>query len=473
MNKLEDYFHVLDLKPNYCVFSSENDATDFVETVMKLIDAYLKENPAIFSEEDFLFTVFDDVKQIVMCQFADHTFMDFETELDLEDMYEDAFRLYCETFLTENHLDLFDDENDSDVEGFSQIDLELLQKNYEELAKKVEPVDPIKERIENAIWKIRGKPQPEQRTAAWYEFRHNLITASNAWKALDSQAQQNSLIYEKCQPMKTFESDPQNSFVNVNSSLHWGQKYEPLSVLIYEKLNNTEVEDFGCIQHDTYKFLGASPDGIITDHRSPKFGRMLEIKNVVSREITGIPKKEYWVQMQLQMEVCDLDDCDFLETKFLEYANIDEFLLEPDPKKTRGIIMYFQTPEGKPHYIYKILDDFDKRKIEAWQDEMIESHQTSNEKKKMSKKTWIHNYYWRLEVYSCVLVNRDRVWFESNIGKIADIWAIIEKERVAGYEHRAPKKRVVKETVETVQVKKPIALLNIIKLQQQKREENN
>ena len=49
---------------------------------------------------------------------------------------------------------------------------------------------------------------------------------------------------------------------------------------------------------------------------------MLEIKNIVNREITGIPKKEYWVQMQMQMEVCAIyEECDFLETRFKEYEN--------------------------------------------------------------------------------------------------------------------------------------------------------
>ena len=41
---------------------------------------------------------------------------------------------------------------------------------------------------------------------------------------------------------------------------------------------------------------------------------MLEVKNPVSREITGMPKKAYWAQMEIQMEVWDLNECDFLET---------------------------------------------------------------------------------------------------------------------------------------------------------------
>ena len=113
--------------------------------------------------------------------------------------------------------------------------------------------------------------------------------------------------------------------VNTNTTLHWGQKYEPLSVKIYEHTYNTKVEDFGCIQHEIYTFLGASPDGINVDPTSQRYGRMLEIKNIVNREIDGIPKKEYWIQMQLQMEVCDLDECDFLETKFTEYEDIQAY----------------------------------------------------------------------------------------------------------------------------------------------------
>jgi hypothetical protein len=141
--------------------------------------------------------------------------------------------------------------------------------------------------------------------------------------------------------------------VNTNTTLHWGQKYEPLSVKYYEHVYGTKIEDFGCIQHDTYHFIGASPDGINIEPSSLIYGRMLEIKNPVSREIDGVPKKEYWVQMQQQMEVCDLDECDFLETKFIEYANEDEFnkdgeFVESADGNIKGIIMYFSNKNGNP-----------------------------------------------------------------------------------------------------------------------------
>ena len=80
----------------------------------------------------------------------------------------------------------------------------------------------------------------EQRTEEWYLFRHNLITASNAYKVFESQSTINQLIYEKCQPLKTNSNDDKFSTVNVNSTFHWGQKYEPLSVQIYEYIYNTK-----------------------------------------------------------------------------------------------------------------------------------------------------------------------------------------------------------------------------------------
>ena len=59
---------------------------------------------------------------------------------------------------------------------------------------------------------------------------------------------------------------------------------------------------------------------------SSRYGRLLEIKNVKSREIDGTVSKPYWIQTQVQMEVCDLNECDFLETKFIEYENYNSYV---------------------------------------------------------------------------------------------------------------------------------------------------
>ena len=173
---------------------------------------------------------------------------------------------------------------------------------------------------------------------------------------------------------------------------------------------------------------------------------MLEIKNVVSREITGIPKEDYWIQMQIQMEVCRLPECDFLETKFIEYEDECAFGADSNKEndetnwnynlngKRRGVIVYFIKGD-KPFYQYAPLEITTKKEFDQWFEKIIHTY---------DKITWIKNIYWRLEVYSCVLVLRDKEWFKKAVVKIQEVWKIVETEKVTGYEHRAPKRRIVK-----------------------------
>ena len=290
---------------------------------------------------------------------------------------------------------------------------------------------PNKEKITNKIEYLKNKPQPEQRTEEWYTRRYNMVTASNAWKILDTQSNINSIIYEKCVPLDLSRHES----LNTQTAFHWGHKYEPLSVMYYEYTYKTKVEDYGCITHDDYYFLGASPDGINVDSSSYRYGRMLEIKNPVNRILDGNPKKEYWIQMQLQMEVCNLNECDFLETIFKEYEDKEEFDDDGDftfteSKKLKGIIMYF-IENGNYHYEYAPLY-IKKEEFEDWENDMMEKNKS---------KLWLKNIYWRLEEVSCVLVLRNKFWFKNSVDKIKNIWKTIEYEREHGYEHRAPVRR--------------------------------
>jgi putative phage-type endonuclease len=299
---------------------------------------------------------------------------------------------------------------------------------------------PKLDKMDSKIKQIREKPQPEQQTREWYEFRYKLITASSAWKAYKSQSTINQLIVDKCKPLNLAKYET----VNVNSPFHHGHKYEPLSVMYYEKVYKTKIEDFGCIQHDHYKFLGASPDGINIDPNSPLYGRMLEIKNPVSRQLTGTPKEDYWIQMQLQMEVCNLNECDFLETVFKEYESEEEFNKDgsfnyTNDGKLKGVIISF-FDENKPLYYYCPIG-INKDEFMIWYNNIMNVN---------SHLTWFKNIYWRLEDVSCVLVLRNKFWFSNAIGKLEEISKIIEKEKVEGYEHRLPKRRVKKEGESTV-----------------------
>lgn len=292
-----------------------------------------------------------------------------------------------------------------------------------------------KTKIREKINIIQNIPQPEQRSDEWYKFRHNLITASSVWKMLKSDSTINQIIYEKCEPYKIPTMNDQSS------PLHWGQKYEPISVMLYEYLYDTKIGDFGCIKHPKYNFIGASPDGINIDENNSRYGRMLEIKNIVNRVIDGIPKMEYWIQMQIQMETCDLNECDFLETQFKEYNNYNEFIedgtfyLNKD-NKLKGIIIAF-IKDGRIIYeyapIYLNEDNFNK-----WEKEILD---------KNNDKEWLQNIYWYLEKYSNILVLRNKFWFNKIVNKIDKIWKIIEKERIEGYSHRSAKKREKKNDI--------------------------
>jgi hypothetical protein len=231
--------------------------------------------------------------------------------------------------------------------------------------------------------------------------------------------------------------------------MHWGQKYEHISVMLYEHFYSTKIEEFGCIKHHKFSFLGASPDGINVDVNSERYGRLLEIKNIVNREITGIPKTEYWVQMQLQMEVCDLNECDFLETRFKEYESEDDFLkdgtfLSSEKNLNKGVIMYFSHRNGTPKYIYKPLT-MGKEEFDKWETEMMDFYQSPEQ-----NLIWIQNIYWKLDELRCVLVVRNNLWFECAIYDIRKLWNLIEYEREHGFEHRKAKKRVKLHTEEEI-----------------------
>lgn len=284
--------------------------------------------------------------------------------------------------------------------------------------------------VTNQLEDLKNRYQPPQKSDDWYKYRHGLITASSAWKILDTQSNQNSYIYSKCNPLclEKFKT------VNINSPFHWGNKYEPVSVLYYENKYNTVVADYGCIKHADYDFIGASPDGINVKKDSPKYGRMLEIKNIVNRDITGTPKKEYWIQMQLQMEVCNLDFCDFLECRFKEYEDEEAFYADGTfthtaNNKEKGIMIHFY--ENDEH-IYKYAPfGCNKETYDKWENEIMEKHGN----------TWINTIYWYLQEVSCVIVKRNKVWFQEALPHFTKIWDTITSEKIHGYSHRKPKKR--------------------------------
>jgi hypothetical protein len=223
MNDLPDLKDILDtliFEDEPSIFSDDY-AMELIETALHLMEEYINENPTAITEPDFNEVLLEEIQEMFYIQFEQFIIESDYVEDDLNDILDYAFEIFINTFhnkisLQENFLSIPVSEN----------------KNIDN--------------IESKIQRLRNIPQPEQRTPEWYQFRWNLITASNAYKAFESNSMKNQLIYEKCQPIKsipttdtsanTTDTPKQTYQVNINTPFHWGQKYEPLSVMLYEYL---------------------------------------------------------------------------------------------------------------------------------------------------------------------------------------------------------------------------------------------
>lgn len=181
---------------------------------------------------------------------------------------------------------------------------------------------------------LANLPQPVQKSKEWFDMRNNMITASNC----------GSVIGEcKYTPIKALLIDKigLGEKFRENKFVYHGKKYEKIAIMIYENIYNSKVGEFGLIQHPTISYLGASPDGICMsltlDGKINKLiGRMLEIKCPPARKIQSNGKIKgdicpdyYWIQVQIQLECCDLDECDFWQCHLIEYESEKDFINDP------------------------------------------------------------------------------------------------------------------------------------------------
>ena len=204
-------------------------------------------------------------------------------------------------------------------------------------------------------------PMYPQKSPEWFKQRQTKITASEAasclfktnedcsgyianhvcnfkmnGKQLNSFNSREEYIVTKC--LEFYEG---SQYKDNHSTLH-GKRFEDVAVKLYSNLKNTKVIEFGLLSHPTLDWLAASPDGITPN------GIMLEIKcpNVRKIKPNEFPIY-YWVQMQIQLEVCDLDICDYIECDIKEVSE-EDFYDVPD-SKLPGIIL---RKPGTEEYVY-------------------------------------------------------------------------------------------------------------------------
>ena len=401
-----------------CISSEE--WTDIENELNDLVEVYLEDNILLISEVSFIDTMISDIFEFMML----NGIMEGWCEEEDGDELFDTIREFCITCMRSFCVPL--------------------RENSPFRVYEYEPNE-----VKTTLAWLDRFPVQRQRTEEWYATRRQLFSASNLWKLFGTPSQYNSLIYEKCKEVKIMEFEG-GDILSPNAR-NWGVKYEPVSVLVYEHKYDTCINNkYGCIPHEVYP-IGASPDGINVKENHPKYGHLLEIKNIYNREMNGIPSKEYWIQMQIQMETCRLEYCDFLETRFKEYSQ--EEYDDDNMHEYKGIILFFiprveDTTLHRSQFVYVPLCLEDSNKwIEEKMSEMAEFY------------ILYTSTYWYLDEMFCTEIERNDVWFSASVPKMIEGWETVVKERVEGFEHRAPQSRKKKPYSIEISVSTPPIIL--------------
>jgi putative phage-type endonuclease len=272
--------------------------------------------------------------------------------------------------------------------------------------------------LTNQVEYLANLPQPEQRSEEWYKFRKGMLTASDLYKAIGTEGIRRALIIKKCKN-NTGKSS------GVGSACKHGIKYEDIAILIYEKIKNVKIFDYGCIQDKDFKIFGASPDGICGKGSGDMIGTMLEIKCPTTRQIIeGEVPDMYWKQIQGQLEVCKLWECDFLECKIIECKK-EEFEKSSAEKGIVIDILYNDT--NNTGFIYAPLNLFPDN-YQLWLDNELDKIIDND------NITFLKISYWILDKMNCVKVERDPYWFYSHKPEIQKFWDEVLHHRENGYE---------------------------------------
>jgi len=249
---------------------------------------------------------------------------------------------------------------------------------------------------------LRQMPIIEQKSPEWYRIRENLITASDFAQALGHGKFGNvsDIIRKKVQPQDESGASFSNPFFK------WGNMFEPVACDIYSMLHhNIKVHEFGLIPHKNLKYFGASPDGI-TD-----IGIMLEIKCPYKRKIQmgGDVPKQYYYQIQGQLEVCGLEECDYFECQFCRYTTYNEFLAAFDnDDKIKGIVI--ECADGyKYSPIFCPRSGASKQAVLDWLETRLESD-------------FNDITFWYLSHYNLKRVTFDKEWTQSNLESLSKVW---------------------------------------------------
>lgn len=265
-------------------------------------------------------------------------------------------------------------------------------------------------KYQEQLKKLISLPKIEQRTPEWYSARQTLITASDFAQALGDGkfGSSKQVIQKKC----GFEKEgPINNSV---PALKWGTMFEDVACNIYSQRNNVKIHEFGLIRHPDISHFGASPDGV------SEFGIMVEIKCPYVRKIDGQVPLQYFYQIQGQLDVCGLSECDYFEC---EFDSVEGFMSEDltanfvNMQNERGAIIEIANGDSYSYIYSKVNIDWTNDTITEW----IKKESASLDNPK------IHIY--SLRKCNTIRVFKDQSFLNEKLELLKDVWEKIKTYR--------------------------------------------
>ena len=158
---------------------------------------------------------------------------------------------------------------------------------------------------------------------------------------------------------------------------------------------------------------------------------MLEIKCPTSRPITGFCPEYYWAQVQGQLDVCNLEYCDFVECNIEEYKSSEEYYMDLGENDCyngqgmeKGVIVDAYDLEQKKEVFYYLDIGKSRKEIEKRETSIIDQICLDDNLEYQG------TCYWKMVKYNALLIKRDtRWWNEEALPKINKYWEDVLEHR--------------------------------------------
>ena len=269
---------------------------------------------------------------------------------------------------------------------------------------------------QSKVKSIQEAPQIPQRSEEWYRHFGKVLTASEFSAVFTNTKRRRDLVVSKVNPSTDIPNFQHACPTDSMTALGWGIRFEPVVKQLLEHRDKCKLFEPGRLYHKTNTHLAASPDGLIAEASNPEqLARLVEIKCPYSRTIGGEIPSDYWIQMQIQMEVADVDECEYIEVELVSNRANQQIPLDLSGTTYQGIVYLVKkgVREGEAfdyQYVYGDIDTQDRPEFPKGYE-------------------CIETIPWGLKRWHRKVVSRDRTWYESTKSWQEAFWNDVEAVR--------------------------------------------